>query len=223
MTYRFQFQVIWDNWPLLLQGVWLTLQLSVGAVVLGLLVGTVGALCRISANSVLRSLATIYVEAIRNTPFLIQLLFIFFGISSLGPTLGNEQAALLALTINFGAYATEIIRAGIESVATGQIEAGKSLGLNRVQVFRLIVLRPAIANIYPALTGQIVLLMLLSSVVSQISAEELTFMGNFLRSRTFRDFEVFAAVAVIYVLLTLLFKLAAQLLHRRLFQFTRYL
>ena len=223
MTYRFQFQVIWDNWPLLLQGVWLTLQLSVGAVVLGLLVGTVGALCRMSANSVLRSLATMYVEAIRNTPFLIQLLFIFFGISSLGPTLGNEQAALLALTINFGAYATEIIRAGIESVATGQIEAGKSLGLNRVQVFRLIVLRPAIANIYPALTGQIVLLMLLSSVVSQISAEELTFMGNFLRSRTFRDFEVFAAVAVIYVLLTLLFKLAAQLLHRRLFQFTRYL
>ena len=223
MNYRFQFQVIWDNWPLLLEGVWLTLQLSVGAVVLGLFVGMVGALCRLSANSGLRSLATVYVEAIRNTPFLVQLLFIFFGISSLGPALGNEQAALLALTINFGAYATEIIRAGIESVATGQIEAGKSLGLNRVQVFRLIVLRPAIANIYPALTGQIVLLMLLSSVVSQISAEELTFMGNFLRSRTFRDFEVFAAIAVIYILLTLVFKLLAQLLHRRLFQFTRYL
>jgi polar amino acid transport system permease protein len=223
MNYRFQFQVIWDNWPLLLEGVWLTLQLSVGAVLLGLLVGTVGALCRLSANSMLRSLAAVYVEAIRNTPFLVQLLFIFFGISSLGPSLGNEQAALLALTINFGAYATEIIRAGIESVATGQIEAGKSLGLNRVQVFRLIVLRPAVANIYPALTGQIVLLMLLSSVVSQISAEELTFMGNFLRSRTFRDFEVFAAIAVIYILLTLVFKLLAQLLHRRLFQFTRYL
>jgi polar amino acid transport system permease protein len=223
MNYRFQFQVIWDNWPLLLEGVWLTLQLSVGAVLLGLLVGTVGALCRLSANSMLRSLAAVYVEAIRNTPFLVQLLFIFFGISSLGPSLGNEQAALLALTINFGAYATEIIRAGIESVATGQIEAGKSLGLNRVQVFRLIVLRPAVANIYPALTGQIVLLMLLSSVVSQISAEELTFMGNFLRSRTFRDVEVFAAIAVIYILLTLVFKLLAQLLHRRLFQFTRYL
>jgi len=223
MNYRFQFQVIWDNWPLLLEGVWLTLQLSVGAVLLGLVVGTVGALCRLSANSMLRSLATVYVEAIRNTPFLVQLLFIFFGISSLGPSLGNEQAALLALTVNFGAYATEIIRAGIESVAAGQIEAGKSLGLNRVQVFRLIVLRPAVANIYPALTGQIVLLMLLSSVVSQISAEELTFMGNFLRSRTFRDFEVFAAIAVIYVLLTLVFKFLAQLLHRRLFQFTRYL
>ncbi|NEQ47761.1 MAG: amino acid ABC transporter permease [Leptolyngbya sp. SIOISBB] len=223
MTYRFQFQVIWDNWPLLLEGVWLTLQLSVGATVLGLLVGTVGALCRISGQRVLRSLATVYVEAIRNTPFLVQLLFIFFGISSLGPTLGNEQAALLALTINFGAYATEIIRAGIESISPGQIEAGKSLGLNQLKIFRLVVLKPAIASIYPALIGQIVLLMLLSSVVSQISAEELTFTGNFLRSRTFRDFEVFSAVAVIYILLTLLFKLTAQLLHRRLFHFTRYL
>ncbi|MEM9814830.1 MAG: amino acid ABC transporter permease [Cyanobacteria bacterium P01_D01_bin.6] len=223
MTYRFQFQVIWDNWPLLLEGVWLTLQLSVGATVLGLMVGMVGALCRISGSRVLRSLATVYVEAIRNTPFLVQLLFIFFGISSLGPSLGNEQAALLALTINFGAYATEIMRAGIESISPGQIEAGKSLGLNRLKIFRLVVLKPAIANIYPALIGQIVLLMLLSSVVSQISAEELTFMGNFLRSRTFRDFEIFSAVAVLYILLTLLFKLTAQLLHRRLFQFTRYL
>ncbi|MGD1861147.1 MAG: amino acid ABC transporter permease [Leptolyngbyaceae cyanobacterium] len=223
MSYRFQFQVIWDNWPLLLEGVWLTLQLSVVATALGLLVGVGGALCRISGSSALRSLATVYVEAIRNTPFLVQLLFIFFGISSLGPSLGNEQAALLALTVNFGAYATEIIRAGIESIGSGQIEAGKSLGLNPFQIFRLVVLRPAIANIYPALTSQIVLLMLLSSVVSQISAEELTFMGNFLRSRTFRDFEVFVAIAIIYVLLTLLFKLAAQLLHRRLFQFTRYL
>ncbi|MEM6518405.1 MAG: amino acid ABC transporter permease [Cyanobacteria bacterium P01_D01_bin.71] len=223
MSYQFQFQVIWDNWPLLLEGVWLTLRLSIGATVLGLVVGTGGALCRISGNSALRSLATVYVEAIRNTPFLVQLLFIFFGVSSLGPSLGNEQAALLALTMNFGAYATEIIRAGIESIGSGQIEAGKSLGLNQFQVFRLVVLRPAIANIYPALTSQIVLLMLLSSVVSQISAEELTFMGNFLRSRTFRDFEVFSALAIIYVLLTLLFKLAAQLLHRRLFQFTRYL
>lgn len=223
MTYRFQFQVIWENWPQLLEGVWLTLQLSVVAVGLGLLVGTIAALCRLSGNPALRSLASAYVEAIRNTPFLVQLLFIFFGISSLGPSLGNEQAALLALTINFGAYATEIIRAGIQSISPGQIEAGKSLGLTPVQVFRLVVLKPAIANIYPALTSQIVLLMLLSSVVSQISAEELTFVGNFLRSRTFRDFEIYLAIAVIYVLLTLMFKLMAQLLHQRLFKFTRYL
>lgn len=223
MTYRFQFQVIWNNWDQLLAGVGLTLQLSTLAIVLGLLVGIVGALCRTSGNRYLGMLAAAYVEAIRNTPFLIQLLFIFFGISSLGPRLGSTQAALLALTINFGAYATEIIRAGIQSIDQSQIEAGMSLGLTRQQVFRLVVLKPAIANIYPALTSQMVLLLLLSSVVSQISAKELTFMGNFLRSRTFRDFEVYFALAIIYVLLALGFKLLAQLCHRRLFSFTRYI
>lgn len=223
MTYRFQFQVIWDNWDLLLEGVFLTLQLSATAIVLGLLVGIVGALGRTSGNRFLGTLAAAYVEAIRNTPFLVQLLFIFFGISSLGPRLGNGQAALLALTINFGAYATEIIRAGIQSIDQSQIEAGMSLGLNRGQVFRLVVLKPALANIYPALTSQMVLLLLLSSVVSQISAEELTFVGNFLRSRTFRDFEVYSALAIIYVVLALSFKLVAHICHRRLFTFTRYI
>ncbi|MEL6231117.1 MAG: amino acid ABC transporter permease [Cyanobacteria bacterium J06627_3] len=223
MAYRFQFQVIWENWDLLLTGVGLTLQLSALAIVLGLLVGIVGALCRTSGNRYFSLLAAAYVEAIRNTPFLVQLLFIFFGISSLGPRLGSIQAALLALTINFGAYATEIIRAGIQSIDHSQVEAGMSLGLNRGQVFRLVVLKPAIANIYPALTSQMVLLLLLSSVVSQISAKELTFMGNFLRSRTFRDFEIYFALALIYVSLALSFKLLAQLCHRRLFTFTRYI
>ena len=222
MNYRFQFQVLWDNWTLFLEGVGLTLQLWIAAAVIGLMVGVVGALCRTSGTRWLGAVATAYVEAIRNTPFLVQLLFIFFGISSLGPTIGSDQAALLALVINFGAYATEIIRAGIQSIDSTQIEAGLSLGLTRGQVFRLVVLKPAVANIYPALTGQIVLLMLLTSIVSQISAEELTFMGNFLRSRTFRDFEIYGAIALIYIFLALTFKVLAHLLHRRLFRFTQY-
>ena len=223
MNYRFQFQVLWNNWEVLLQGVWLTLQLSAAATVIGLIVGMVGALCRTSGNRFLEAIATLYVEAIRNTPFLVQLLFIFFGISSLGPRLGSEQAALLALVINFGAYSTEIIRAGIEGIDSNQIEAGLSLGLKRFQVFRHVVLQPAIAAIYPALTSQIILLMLLSSVVSQISAEELTFAGNFLRSRTFRDFEIYGAIAIIYMAIALSFKILAHLLHRKLFKFTRYI
>ncbi|NER79476.1 MAG: amino acid ABC transporter permease [Leptolyngbya sp. SIO1D8] len=223
MDYRFQFQVIWQNWGLLVMGVWLTLKLSALATILGLTVGTAGAMARISGNWFLQMIVTSYVEAIRNTPFLVQLLFIFFGISTLGPKLGADQAALLALTINFGAYATEIIRGGILGIQRDQIEAGLSLGFKRLQIFRHIILPPAIATIYPALTSQIVLLMLLSSVVSQISAEELTFTGNFLRSRTFRDFEVYLAIAIIYVFLALAFKLIAHLLHRHLFRFQKYL
>jgi polar amino acid transport system permease protein len=223
MAYRFQFQVIWQNLDLLMTGVWLTIQLSASATVLGLGIGMAGALCRTSQNWLLQAIATIYVELIRNTPFLVQLLFIFFGISTLGPKLNADQAALLALTINFGAYATEILRGGILGIPKGQIEAAMSLGLKRLQIFRHIILPPAIATIYPALTGQIVLLVLLSSVVSVISAEELTFTGDFLRSRTFKDFEVYLAIAVLYVLLALSLKLMAYLLQQRLFRFQRYL
>ncbi|MEM7769454.1 MAG: ABC transporter permease subunit [Cyanobacteria bacterium P01_A01_bin.37] len=223
MAYRFQFQVIWQNLDLLLVGVWLTIKLSALATVLGLSVGMVGAMCRTSSNGILRAIATSYVELIRNTPFLVQLLFIFFGISTLGPKLGADQAALLALTINFGAYATEIIRGGIIGIPQGQIEAALSLGMKRLQIFRHIIIPPAIATIYPALTSQIILLLLLSSVVSQISAEELTFTGNFLRSRTFRDLEVYLAIAIVYVILALSLKLLAYLLQQRLFRFQRYL
>ncbi|MEM9567944.1 MAG: amino acid ABC transporter permease [Cyanobacteria bacterium P01_E01_bin.34] len=223
MAYRFQFHVIWDNWDLLLNGVITTVQFSAAAVGSGLGLGVLGAVGRTSGGRLVGSIATIYIEVIRNTPFLTQLLFIFFGLPAVGLRMSSEQAALLALSINFGAYAAEIMRAGIEGVDRGQIEAGLSLGLNRIQVFRHVVLKPAIATIYPALTGQIVLLLLLSSVVSQISVEELTFVGNFLRSRTFRDFEVYIAVASIYVLLVLMLKLIAQVLHRWLFRFTRYI
>ena len=223
MAYRFQFQVIWDNWDLFLSGVLNTVRFSGLAVGFGLSLGTLGAVGRTSGVRVAEAIATVYVEAIRNTPFLTQLLFIFFGLPAIGLRMSSERAALIALSINFGAYAAEIIRAGITGVDRGQIEAGLSLGLNRIQVFRHVVLKPAIANIYPALIGQIVLLLLLSSVVSQISVEELTFVGNFLRSRTFRDFEVYIAVASIYVVLVLLLKLVAQLLHRWLFRFTRYI
>ena len=223
MAYRFQFQVISDNWPLLLSGLLNTLQFSLLAIALGLGLGILGALARTSKIRILDAISTVYVEAFRNTPFLVQLLFIFFGISSLGPRLSSERSALIALSLNFGAYATEIIRAGIGGVESGQIEAGLSLGLNRLQVFRHIVLLPAIANIYPALTSQMVLLLLLSSVISQISVEELTFVGNFLRSRTFRDFEVYITIAAIYVVVALMFKLATRLLHHKLFKFTRYI
>lgn len=222
MTYQFQFQAVWQNWGILRDGLILTLQISALATAIGLLVGTIGALFRTSENWILKAISATYVEVIRNTPFLVQLLFIYFGISSLGPKIGSERAALMALSINFGAYAAEIIRAGIQSIPQEQIQAGQSLGLTRFQIFHRIVLKPAIANIYPALTSQIVLLILLSSVVSQISAEELTFAGNFLRSRTFRDFEVFLTIAIIYILIALSFKAIAHLLHQQFFKFTQY-
>lgn len=206
IDYVFHWHVIASNYHLFLEGIWLTIRLSALATFFGLLIGIVGALCKSFRIVPFNYLANAYVEIIRNTPFLVQLFFIFFGISSLGWRMSAAQAALIALTANLGAYATEIVRAGIEAIHKSQIEAGWSLGMSTLQVFRHIILLPALRVVYPALASQFILLLLGSSIVSQISAEELTFKANYLQSRTFRSFEIYFSVTLMYLALSLLFR-----------------
>lgn len=189
-----------------LKGALLTIKLSFTATLFGLIIGIFGAMCRAYRIKPLDWIVGVYVEVIRNTPFLIQLFFIFFGLASLKFRITAGQSALIALSANLGAYATEIIRAGIQAIEKGKIEAGLSLGLSRFQVFRYIVLFPALKIVYPALSSQFILLMLGSSIVSQISAEELTFSANFLQSRTFRSFEIYLTVTLMYLILSGLFR-----------------
>ena len=206
----------------LLAGAWLTLKISVLAIAFGLVIGIIGAMFRTSGNKVLNGIALAYVEVIRNTPYLIQLLFIFFGLPNLGIKLSAEQAAILSLAVNFGAYSTEIVRAGVESIAKGQVEAGLAIGFKKLAVFRYIVLPPALANIYSALVGQVILAVLFTSVVSQIAAEDLTYAGDFLNSRTFRSFEIYFTIALIYLALVWLIKAISFLIERQFFEFARY-
>jgi polar amino acid transport system permease protein len=222
MNYVFQFSVIGNNLPLFIQGIFLTIQMSALSIILGLLVGIIGALFRTSENRFLNMIAITYVELIRNTPFLVQLFFFFFGLPAIGLKLNSGQAAVLALFVNFGAYATEIIRTGVESIKKGQIEASQSLGLNDLQTFRYVVLMPALANIYPSLIGQIILIVLGTSVVSQVSAEELTFVGSFIESRTFRSFEIYFTITLIYLVLVWAIKLIAFFIERKYFKFSKY-
>ncbi|MCK8783388.1 amino acid ABC transporter permease [Roseomonas sp. NAR14] len=205
MSYEFEFGDVLGAWDELLHGALNTLWLSALAMLIGLVVAILGAFGKTSGPRWLRVLIDAYIEVIRNTPFLIQIFVVFFGLPSLGIRLEADQAALLALVINVGAYATEIMRAGIESIGKGQIEAGKSLGLTPLQIFRYVVLKPAIQAIYPALTSQFILLMLNTSVCSAIAASELTAAANDIQSRTFRSFEVYFVVTVIYFALSLLF------------------
>lgn len=218
MGYVFQFGAVWKDLDLLLLGAWLTLKLSFLTLGIGLVVGTIGALFRVSRHRLLRAFGHAYVEAIRNTPFLIQLLLLYLGLPVLGIRLAPEQAALVALVINFGAYATEIIRAGIEAIPKGQIEAGRSLGLAPLQIFFLVVMKPALRVVYPALSSQFVLLVLTSSVVSVISAEELTAVADRIASRNFRTFEVYFIVTLMYLAFSLLFELASTALQKLLFR-----
>jgi polar amino acid transport system permease protein len=199
--YDFNFAPVLAAWDQLLLGAWLTIQLSGAAMALGLVVSVLGALAKTSGIRPLRWAVDVYVEVIRNTPFLVQIFFFYFGLPSLGVRLGPNEAALLALVVNFGAYGTEIIRAGIESIAKGQIEAGTALGLSRMQIFGYVIMKPALRTVYPALTSQFIYLMLTSSVVSVISANDLAAAGNDLQSQTFASFEVYLAVTAIYLAL----------------------
>jgi polar amino acid transport system permease protein len=218
VTYVFQFGVVWQDFDKLLLGAWLTVRLSALAMVFGLTVGILGALGRNSRWRLLRSLVEVYVEAIRNTPFLVQLLLIYLGLPSLGLRLSPEQAALLAMVVNLGAYATEIVRAGMEAVPPGQIEAGRALGLRPHQIFRFVVLMPALRTVFPALASQFILVMLASSVVSVISAEELTAVTDTIVARNFRSFEFYFITTGIYLAMTLVFQAIFAAIERSLFQ-----
>lgn len=205
MNYEFEFADVFANWPELATGALHTLVLSGLAMAIGMVVAVLGALAKTSGPRWLRLVVDAYIELIRNTPFLIQVFVIFFGLPSIGLRLQSNSAALLALVVNVGAYGIEIIRAGIESIDKGQIEAGRSLGLRPLQIFRLIVLKPAIQAIYPSLTSQFILLMLNSSVCSAIAATELTAAAGDIQSRTFRSFEVYFVATSIYLALSIVF------------------
>jgi polar amino acid transport system permease protein len=215
LHYDFQFYQVFEAWPLLLRGTWITIQLSLSATALGLALAVVCAWAKTSGPAVLRWLVNAYIELIRNTPFLVQLFFFFFALPSIGLRWSAHSAALVAMVVNLGAYATEIIRAGIESIPRGQVEAALALNLKRHQVFRFVILKPALKAIYPALTSQFILLMLSSAVVSAISADDLTSVAANLQSQTFRSFEIYIVVAVVYLALTLVFSAFFRLVYRR--------
>ncbi|MFG1351725.1 amino acid ABC transporter permease [Xanthobacter autotrophicus] len=204
MAYSFDFSSLADYVPVLVKGVAITVELIAVGGALGVTLGIACAWAKTQGPRWLRPLVEAYVELIRNTPFLIQLFFIFFGLPAIGVGLTEMQAAILAMVINLGAYACEIIRAGIEATPKGQFEAGASLAMSRLQTFRHVVLVPALQKIWPALSSQIVIVMFGSAVCSQISVEELTYAANFIQSRTFRAFEAYIVATVLYLVLAVL-------------------
>ncbi len=207
MTYSFQFRDVFAAWEFLLEGLILTLELSLIAMVAGLVIGLAGAAGRVYGRPWLRRSIAVYVEMIRNTPLIVQLFLIFFGLPSAGIKFDANTAAMIALSINLGAYSIEIIRAGLEAIPRSQIEAGQSLGLSPVQIFRYVIIFPALKLMFPSLASQFVLLMLATSIVSQISAQDLFHMASIIQSRTFRDFEVYILVSAAYLVLALIFRL----------------
>ena len=216
MHIQLDFAAVLSEWPLLLTGVAWTVGLTTASVCVGTALGVACAWVRgrgfgaTLAPVWLQGLVGAYVELVRNTPFIVQLFFIFFGLPAAGFKLSAETASFIAMVVNLGAYATEIIRAGLEATPKGQIEAAQSLALSSRQTFVWVVLPPALKKVWPSLVSQIIIVMLGSSVCGQISTQELSYAADLIQSRNFRSFEAFIVVGAIYLLLSVLVR---QLLH----------
>jgi polar amino acid transport system permease protein len=193
------FAAVLAEWPMLLRGAAFTVGLTAVAAVLGLGLGVACARARAWGPRWAGALAACYVELIRNTPFIVQLFFIFFGLPGLGVRLSPEAASVLAMVINLGAYAGEIVRAGIEATPRGQVEAGLSLAMSRAQVFTRVVLPPSLSRVWPAMVSQVIIVMLGSAVCGQIAAQELSYAANLIQSRNFRAFEAYIIATLIYL------------------------
>ena len=217
MEHSLDFGALLQYRDLLLEGIAVTLGLTAVASVFGIALGIGGAAVLRADRPWSNRLIGGYVELIRNTPFIVQMFFIFFGLPSLGLRFDALQAAAIAMTINLGAYAIEIMRAGLESVPAGQAEAGRSMGMRSVHIFVLIVLPQALATVYPALVSQITITMLESAVVSQIAVVDLTHVADFIQSRNFRSFETYLVVTVIYLVLAVVMRRLLALAGRRFF------
>jgi polar amino acid transport system permease protein len=192
------------DWRLLLRGAAFTLGLTAVATLLGVALGIACSRARTHGGPFLRTIAGAYVEMIRNTPFIVQLFFIFFGLPSMGLKLPSEVASIIAMTLNLGAYAAEIVRAGVENTPRGQLEAARSLALTEHQVFLRVVLPPALGRVWPSMVSQIVIVMLGSAVCGQIATQELSYYANLIASRNFQYFVAnFVAGAAYFALAVL--------------------
>lgn len=203
MALELDFSAVLSQWPLLVKGMAWTVVLTAVSALLGVLLGTFCAWTRTQGPAWSGAIVAAYVESIRNTPFIVQLFFIFFGLPALGLRLSPEWSSVIAMVINLGAYSAEIIRAGIQATPLGQIEAAMSLALSRTQTFIHVVLPPAFQRIWPALVSQIIIVMLGSAVCGQIATEELSYAANLIQSRNFRAFEAFIIATLLYLLLAI--------------------
>ncbi len=212
------YSVILSKLPILLQGGIVTLKVSLFALLIGMIFGLFGALFRISSNRVLNSIGFVYVWIIRGTPLMVQLFILYFGLPQLGIKLSSMTAGILGLAVNTGAYVTEILRAGIQAVDKGQMEAAQSLGMSYSKAMVRIIAPQAVKISIPPLVNQFIMTLKNSSIASLVTITELLRTGEQLIYTTFRSFEVYTTIGVIYLIMNSIFMVIANQLERRMAQ-----
>ncbi len=211
MDYGFDFSFIGEFWPSLLEGLWVSTRMAAVSLAGGFILGVLLAVARSQDSGLIRRLAGGFVDLTRNTPLIVQTFWLFFGLSALEIRVPAFYAAVIALAINTSGYTCEIVRAGMDSVHHGQKEAAACLGLSKARILRHVVLPQAIEKMYPSLISQFVLMMLATSIMSEISVEELTAIGYQIQSQTFRGFEAYLVIAAIYLAMSWLLRVVMTL------------
>ncbi|HEY8391410.1 MAG TPA: amino acid ABC transporter permease [Capillibacterium sp.] len=202
MDYIWDWSVVFRFLPVLLEGALLTLELTCITVGMGILIGTFVGIGRISKNKLIFALSSIYVNFIRGTPMLVQLYLVYFGLPSYIGRIEAKTAAIITLGVNSGAYVAEIVRAGIQSIDRGQLEAARSLGMTYSQAMRYVLIPQTFKRIIPPLGNEFIAMLKDSSIVSVIALEELVRKGSMIAGRTFRPFEIWTAVALLFLFMT---------------------
>lgn len=213
-NYEFDWSVITKNYDVLLEGALLTLEISAISLLLSLPLGIIFGFGRISKNGFIRFIAGTYVEIMRGVPLLVLLMFIYFGLGRIFE-LSSYWAAIISLAIFEGAFLAEIFRSGVQAVPKGQMEAARSAGMSSYQAMRFIILPQAVRRILPPTASQFIMLIKDSSLVSVIAGVDLTLKAKNLVSSSFRALEIWAAVAVIYFIMTFTLSLIIRYIEKR--------
>lgn len=192
------FEAVWAGLPLLLSGALKTILYAVAGYAAGLALAMLLIVGRLAYGKAVSRPTAVFVEIVRNTPFLVQAFFLYFGLARLGFSMSPVTAAIIIVTFNSLAYTVEILRSGLMGVPRGMIEAGESMSFSAIQMFRYVIARPMLRATLPALSGQFIIIMLNTSLLSAIAIPELTYEASNLASSSFRPFEVYVAIAVIY-------------------------
>lgn len=213
---NFSWQVIVEALPILLQGALITLKIVVISLIFAFIIGLISGLMSVSTNKVLRFISSVYIDLIRGTPLLVQVFFIYFGLPVfLDMRIPAETAGIIAISLNAGAYISEIFRAGIVSISKGQSEAARSLGLNKLQTMRLVILPQATRRMVPAFVNQLIVTIKDTSLLSAIGITELTQSGEIIISTNFRAFEIWGTVGAFYLIIIYILSRISRVLERR--------
>lgn len=219
MDYIFNYRSVWANKHLFLSGALVTMEIAVLGMVAGLILGMIAAVARNSNNRVARFSSSSFVEVIRNTPLLVQLYLWYFGLGSFRINISPFLCVVIALGINNAGYLTEIIRAGIEAIKKEQTNAGISLGMSWLQVFRYVIIKPALGIVFPAVCNQFVISVLASALSMVIGVRDLTYEAVNLQARTFRSIETYVVAIIAYIILSKSVVLFSNAIDRRFFKY----